>query len=106
MNWIVEFVVPLSKVTIFIAFFGGIMGFICYKFYLLWVNKLKYTFKYLFKNYPEEILELCDLFYNKNLNYYEVKKDLLLDGIDEEYVKEVLYVYKKYIKSNKKEVKK
>lgn len=112
MDWIVDFFIPLVKAIFIIGTIGGILAYLSYKFYVAWKKNLKYFFKYLFKPFPVEILDLCFEFESHKLSYFDVKKQLLLSeqdneyvGIQDNYIDEILYIYKKILKESKREVK-
>lgn len=102
-NWISGLIVPLIKATVLIAFFGSIIYFILYYMIKLYRVKLKWFIKYYVfgRDFDKDILAFCAEEIEKDKNYWQVKKKLLINEMPMNDIYDVMYIYKKVSKELK-----
>lgn len=99
MSFVDSFLIPLIEVT----FILGILSFAGWFFTKgirnAWSKQWKFAYKYkiLRKSYPDEtskwILDCMD----KGIGYYDAKKTLMINIIDEDRINETLWIYDQII---------
>lgn len=89
------FIIPLIE----LVFIGGIIIFVGFFVFgginNAWQKSWKWIWKYkiMKKPYPETILSWCLDSFDRDLDYYDIKKLLLIKNPDQSYVDEVSWIY-------------
>lgn len=96
-------VVPAIKIVVWICFVGGIFYFVGKAIWNGWTKRYKFVFKYNLtrKNPPERIVKWCLDNIDNNVDYYQVKKFLMVKGYPRKEINEILWVYEQLIKEMK-----
>ena len=95
MEWINGFFVPLIKIIFIGGFIGGAGFFVVKGFHNAWVKSWKFIWKYQFKKekYPENILMFVMETLDRDIDYYEIKKAMIMKGISMNIINETLWIY-------------
>ena len=70
---------------------------------LIFGGSMRYWFKYGFfrRKYRADYVQLCEEFIEKEMNFIEIKKFLLIELQHKKTVEEILYIYNKLLKQMK-----
>ena len=91
------YVTAILKIIVYVAVFGGIFGFIFYRFYLAWTRRWKFILKYdiLKRRYDEETVAWCLKAVESGMYEPDIKKVLLINNISGERFYETIFLFRK-----------
>lgn len=94
-NWVTDILTPAIKLIVIGGFILVILFYILLAFYRGWTRRYKFFWKYKIKRhpYPENTIKWVIVCIEAKMNYYDVKKKLLLAMINVKEVNEILWLY-------------
>jgi hypothetical protein len=95
MEFVSSFLSPLIKFIFLAGFIGTIAFFITWGVYNAWSKEWKFILKYKIRKKPfdEETMGWCIDAVEDGLDYYDVKKHLMINDVRKNILNETLWIY-------------
>ena len=92
-EWVRDLIAPIIKVIFIGGFVGAILFYVIRAFYNAWSRSWKFFLKYkiMRKPYNEKTMTWCVEAFERDLDYYDVKKLLYVSGMTDK--NEILISY-------------